>query len=126
MTVRKKMNWIGGQKIRRIAPSRLRIGPEHVNTFGDVAHIESQGCFRSEGRHCHGAEKKSYPMQRHSHFVDVLPETFPIINGRSLAAVLMSGSMSELGQNVAFDPLPVTSGLPQRTDIVDRLRLRRM
>jgi hypothetical protein len=25
-------------------------------------------------------------MQRHSHFFDVLPETFPIINGRSLAA----------------------------------------
>jgi hypothetical protein len=70
------------QEIRRIAPSRLRIGPEQVIAFGNVARIESQGCFRSDGRHCHGAEEKSCPMQGHSHLSMSHPRLFRIINGR--------------------------------------------
>ena len=54
------------QEIRRIAPSCLRIGPEQVIAFGDVARIESKGCFRSDGRYCQNADK-GCPMQRHSH-----------------------------------------------------------
>jgi hypothetical protein len=68
----------------RITPSRLRIGPEQVIAFGEIARINLQGRFRSDGRHGRDAEEKSCPIPRHSrsYFAYVLPETFPITNGR--------------------------------------------
>ena len=65
------------QEVRRIAPSHLRIGPEQVIAFGDVARIESQGRFRRDGCHCQDAKEKSYPMHEPSHSLDVPHPTFP-------------------------------------------------
>jgi hypothetical protein len=50
------------QQIGGIAPSRLRIGPEQPIAFGNVARIESQGCFSSEGRQDQDTDEQGYPL----------------------------------------------------------------